>query len=141
MPRISVNCLSTIATENSADIPFSFDYPEREISVRALIVMAVREQCAVRAAAIRRPDAAGAQSPLTAAAIGAQAAKGAVKFAPRGLSAPDPANEVAKALAGFEQGAFIVLVGGTRCETLDQAITLNLVQQVQFVRMVPLVGG
>ena len=145
VPQVTVTCISTVAVREGAIAPVRFDYPERQITVRELITLAVREQCALLSQQHISEDAQArlAGQFLSAAEIGAQAARGAVNAAGPARRAPplDHESEIAKALAGFEAGAFLVLVGSLRCSALDQTITLDLAQPVQFVRMIALTGG
>jgi hypothetical protein len=46
-----------------------------------------------------------------------------------------------KALAAFEAGHFLILVGPRQMETLDEEITLRPGTDVRFLRLMPLTGG
>jgi len=146
VPELTISCRSTIAPHAAGIAPVQFHYPARTIAVRELIALAVREQCALlmqrHAGALAQAQTVLARQYRTAAEISAEAAGGAVNAAV--ASTPlllEPETEVAKALRGFEAGAYLVLVGSLRCGALDDMIALDLVQPVQFVRMVALTGG
>jgi hypothetical protein len=146
VPELTVSCLSTVASHAAGIAPVQFHYPEREIALRELIALAVREQCALlmqrRAGAMAQAQTVLARQYRTEAEINAEAAGGAVNAATASaLLRLDPEIEIARALRGFEAGAFLVLVGSLRCSGLDDMIALDLVQPVQFVRMVALTGG
>lgn len=46
-----------------------------------------------------------------------------------------------RACSSFEQKGFLVFVGNVQVMGLDQALTLQAETEVQFVKLVPLVGG
>lgn len=46
-----------------------------------------------------------------------------------------------KALEAFEANGFIMLVNDQQIETLDEIIELKMVTQINFLRLIPLVGG
>ena len=54
---------------------------------------------------------------------------------------PDLEREVARALAAFERGRFLLLVGGRQLERLDEPVAVSAQTPVRFVRLVPLRGG
>lgn len=47
----------------------------------------------------------------------------------------------ARALLGFEQNQYFVLIDNTQAENLDQEIVLSSQSRVTFLRLTPLVGG
>lgn len=49
--------------------------------------------------------------------------------------------EVARALGGFEQGAYTIMVNGGQMERLDEEIVITLSSKITFLRLTPLVGG
>ncbi|MHB1132337.1 MAG: hypothetical protein ACYC4L_08120 [Chloroflexota bacterium] len=57
---------------------------------------------------------------------------------PRQISA---AAETERALTAFEERRFFVLVNGARVADLDEMLTLTPETKLQFVRILPLVGG
>ena len=46
-----------------------------------------------------------------------------------------------RALLGFEQNQYFILIDDTQAENLDQEIVLSSQSQVTFLRLTPLVGG
>lgn len=46
-----------------------------------------------------------------------------------------------RACAGFERNGFLLLVDGSQVSELDEPIELRADSEVQFVKLVPLVGG
>jgi hypothetical protein len=46
-----------------------------------------------------------------------------------------------EALAGFQRNAFFVIVDGTQKTDLEEELQLSEYSQVQFIRLMPLVGG
>ncbi len=54
---------------------------------------------------------------------------------------PEPAREIARALDAFGRGRYFVVVDGSRRTDLDEVITLTAETKIQFVRVLPLVGG
>lgn len=46
-----------------------------------------------------------------------------------------------RACAGFERNGFLMLVDGNQVSELDELIELRADSEVQFVKLVPLVGG
>lgn len=148
MPELTIDCLSTVASLNSGIGTVQCVFPGREIKVRELIALAVREQCAQLTARYATDLAEAAcrlaRQYLTTAEIGDQAAGGRV--ASPAARAPsrkglDAKRETATAFEGFEKGAYIVLVGEHRCTSLDETVQLSLTQPVRFIRMMPLAGG
>lgn len=148
MPDLIITSLATVATPAPGIDPVHFHYPERHILVRELIALAVREQCALLAQQHAGTPAQAqqimARQFLSAGEVAAQAALGAVKVqcaVPAAALRLDPDLEIARALAAFEAGAFLVLVGSLRCTSLEQSVLLELAQPVRFVRMIALTGG
>lgn len=119
------------------------------ISVRELIGRAVAEQ--IRGLAERHRAGAEvvqlalARQYLTARDVAVQAGTGRIRFPaeskPGAAPAVDVARETARALAGFEAGAFRVVVGGVPVESLDAEVALGRNSKVVFLRLMPLVGG
>ncbi|MBV8437295.1 MAG: hypothetical protein JOY95_07260 [Silvibacterium sp.] len=46
-----------------------------------------------------------------------------------------------KACAGFQRNGFLLIVDGSQISELDEPIELRAQSEVQFVKLVPLVGG
>ena len=53
----------------------------------------------------------------------------------------DPELQFKRACASFEQNGFLVLVDGRQVCELDDPIELRAGSEVQFVKLVPLIGG
>jgi hypothetical protein len=49
--------------------------------------------------------------------------------------------QYAKALAAFETGRFLILVGAKQVESLHEEITINPNTQISFLQLTPLAGG
>jgi len=143
--------VTPVVMGNSPSAPppaIAFRYHSETISVRALIQRAVtaqittlREQHARSHAEIRQILA---RQYLAGEEITAQAEQGAVKMPAAAQSrahAPDPEQEVARALAGFEQGRFFITVNGYQPDSLEQRLLLTQYSKVLFLRLTPLVGG
>lgn len=148
MPELTISCLSTVPSRDAGIGAVQCLFPAREIRVRELIALAIREQCAQlsRRHATDLAEAACRleRQYLTAADIAEQAAAGRVASGVRDPSARkalDVEREIAAAMKGFEQGAYIVLVGEHRCSSLEESVSLALTQPVHFIRMLPLAGG
>lgn len=54
---------------------------------------------------------------------------------------PDTLAEIEKALTAFTKQRYFVVVNGTRVSDLDELVELDPQSRLQFVRIVPLVGG
>ena len=63
---------------------------------------------------------------------------GIAQWSPRG---PDPAVETERALEGFRNGSYRVMLDGHPVTGLDDPLTLGLRSRVAFLRVVPLVSG
>lgn len=63
---------------------------------------------------------------------------GALKPTPREI---DPERETEKALEAFRKQRYFVFVDGSRRDDLDEMIPLTAETKIQFVRVMPLVGG
>lgn len=50
-------------------------------------------------------------------------------------------TQVERACASFERNGFLLLVNGRQVESLDEIIELRPESQIEFVKLVPLVGG
>lgn len=50
-------------------------------------------------------------------------------------------TQVDRACDSFERNGFLLLVDGRQVESLDEQIELRTASEVQFVKLVPLVGG
>lgn len=53
----------------------------------------------------------------------------------------DPEREYQHALQAFESNGFLVFVAGRQIESLDEEIDLESDEDVEFLKLVPLVGG
>jgi hypothetical protein len=62
---------------------------------------------------------------------------GATPYAPR----IRPEHEIESALDAFRQGHYFVIVDGERVDDLDTAITLQPRTMIDFLRVLPLIGG
>lgn len=147
MPDLTITCAATVAAQDAGIAPVSCMFAERQIPVRELIALAVREQCRQLeqryATCLEEARARLARQYLNAAEIAAQAESGRVALEgalPRNAQL-DPDIEIKKAWRGFQARTFLVMVGDHCCVTLDEVVPLGLTQPVQFIRMIPLVGG
>lgn len=147
MHDLTITCAATVAAQDSGIAPVSCLFAERQIPVRELIALAVREQCRQLeqryATRLEEAHACLARQYLSTAEIAAQAESGRVALEvalPRNAQL-DPDDEIRKALHGFQARTFLVMVGNRCCDTLDEIVPLGLNQPVQFIRMIPLVGG
>ena len=52
-----------------------------------------------------------------------------------------PEHEIERALDAFRQGRYVVIVDGERVDDLDTVITLQPRTTIDFLRVLPLVGG
>jgi len=60
------------------------------------------------------------------------------------LKQPQPINwedQFARACEAFERNGFFLLVGDRQADSLDEAFTVRVDTEVQFVKLVQLVGG
>jgi len=128
--------------------PVAFHYHSETISVRELIQRVVTCQIQIlqaqQAHGEHEIQAILARQYLADEEVSEQAADGAVKMpsvAAQNRYAPDPAQEVQRALRGFEAGRFFITVNGFQPEFLDQHLLLSEHSQVLFLRLTPLVGG
>lgn len=46
-----------------------------------------------------------------------------------------------RAVDAFEKRGFLVIAGGRQVESLDEEIDLGVARQIEFYRLVPLIGG
>jgi hypothetical protein len=53
----------------------------------------------------------------------------------------DAQQQYERALRAFQANAFVVLAGGRQIESLDEEIDLETAGEVEFLKLVPLVGG
>src|SRR5690349_14812500 len=53
----------------------------------------------------------------------------------------DADAQVRRACASFEQNGFLLLVDGQQVTQLDETVALRADSEIQFVKLVPLVGG
>lgn len=148
MPELDITCLNTVASRPSGIDAVRCFFPEPQISVRQLIEMAVREQCRQLEQRYRTDLEAAemqlARQYLSAAQVAEQVVNGRVTLAGAhvaGVTGLDVEREIARAWLGFQSQAFMILVGAQRCTTLDEPVRLAATQPVQFIRMIPLVGG
>lgn len=148
MAECSVSCLSTLPSEQPAIDAVRCLFPEERVTVRDLIERAVREQCKTLstrfAADLARAAQQMARQYLTADEIAQSRATGRVALrepAAKGAPALDVNAEIRRACQAFSDRNLMIVVGDARCESLDQAVTLGIERPVQFVRMVPLIGG
>jgi hypothetical protein len=63
------------------------------------------------------------------------------KYSDRLLYVPVLQTEIEKALRAFELGRYLLLVNRHRVKALDEEIVLSSGTQIQFLRLIPLVGG
>lgn len=146
MPVKKISCLSTVATKPIGFDPIDCLFDCDQITVRELISRAVSEQCLVltqrstkdlREAenSLARMFSSGPPGPKQAEDKGSRTVPLAKQ---REL---DVDAEIAKALHGFSQGAFLIMVGRQRCKTLDELVAITPNDAIQFIRMTPLIGG
>jgi hypothetical protein len=114
-------------------------FPRPVLPLREIIALKVRAEVE---RAEREREAKG-QLPLSLRYLTdedlAWARAGAVK--PRQPAPPDAQAEVEKALAAFRQQRFFVVLNGSRVADLDELVELDPQSKLQFVRLLPLVGG
>jgi hypothetical protein len=53
----------------------------------------------------------------------------------------DVDQQYERALRAFQTNGFLVLAGGRQIESLDEEIDLEIATEVEFLKLVPLVGG
>jgi hypothetical protein len=53
----------------------------------------------------------------------------------------DSNEQIEKALKGFEQNSFLVLVNDSQMDSLENEILLTENTEISFVKLIPLVGG
>jgi hypothetical protein len=53
----------------------------------------------------------------------------------------DAEKEYQRAVRAFGANGFVVLAGGKQLETLDDEIDLDAAAEIEFIKLVPLVGG
>ena len=53
----------------------------------------------------------------------------------------DPEQECARAVKAFENNAFLVFAGGKQLDSLEDEIDLESAGELEFVRLIPLIGG
>jgi hypothetical protein len=53
----------------------------------------------------------------------------------------DPEREVERALRAFETNAFLIFAGARQIDSLDERIDFEATPEIEFIRLVPLVGG
>ena len=53
----------------------------------------------------------------------------------------DAEQQYERAIRAFQSNGFVVLAGGRQVESLDEEIDLETVEEVEFLKLVPLVGG
>ena len=130
--------------------PVRLELAAERIRVRELIGRAVAEQIRELTERSRLSaevvQLALARQYLTPKDVAVQAEAGRIRFPAepkRGRTPPvlDVENETAKALRGFEAGAFRVVADGEPLESLDDDIVLGRETKIVFLRLTPLVGG
>ena len=57
------------------------------------------------------------------------------------LKSLDPEREYQHAVQAFNSNGFVVFASGRQIESLDEEIDLQMVGEVEFIQLVPLVGG
>ena len=150
MAACTVEVTPMVLGNPSADLPppVAFHYHSETISVRELIQRVVSSQIQILQAREARDNseiqAILARQYLADEEVSEQAASGAVKMpaaSEQNRHAPDPEQEMQRALRGFEEGRFFITVNGFQPESLDQHLLLTEYSQVLFLRLTPLVGG
>lgn len=118
---------------------FAGDRGDGGLTLRDLIVKIVHAEVAAYAA---RREARRLDRVLSKSQIDAQAAAGRVAPEGReGPAAPDPDDAAADALAGFEDGLYVVAVDGREARRLDEQVHLTSDSRVTFIRLVFLAGA
>jgi hypothetical protein len=108
-------------------------------TLRELLVRIVRVELAAYGS---RREARRLDRVLSRAEIDTQAAAGRV--APEGREAPPAPDEdmaISTALAGFEDGLYLVAIDGREIRSLDEQVYLTPDSRVTFVRLVFLAGA
>lgn len=127
--------------------PVQLQWATERVSVRELIRRAVAAQ--IDALLLQQRAEAGlvqlalARQYLTAKDVAVQAEAGRIRLPTAAKSPPvlDVEAEIRKALHGFEQRAFRVLVDGETLDSLEDELVVAQASKIVFLRLMPLVGG
>lgn len=148
--NVAIKCMVIgQAPEGPTLKPVYLELAAERISVRDLIARAVTEQIQVLLE-LHRTEArlvhlALARQYLSSKDIEKQAESGRIGLPAERERQPAPiidtANEIKKALSGFETRAYQVVLDGVPLESLDENIVLKRETKIIFLRLTPLVGG
>jgi hypothetical protein len=134
---IVVRTVAIGETETLPD-PIRFSWSERTISVRELIEQAVSIHVELTPASQTGVATIDGRSPerrcVAPDEIERMSALGRIRY----LSVD---KEMKKAVDGFRNGRFLVLVDGKQMMSLDEEFAVREKTDVEFVRLVPLKGG
>lgn len=108
---------------------------EQRLTATDLIRLAVSEQ--IRELTARRQFS---MSETVRALRRQYQSAGSASSIPEGSSV-DPEREVERALAAFTAGTCLLFIDGEQVRDLDQQVPVGIDTKVQFLRLVPLVGG
>jgi hypothetical protein len=147
---IEVRTLEVGAVNHPWLPPVAFEIIEQRLTVRSLIERAVTEQVRDLAAQVRLrsgPEASAARDVqrayLTRDEIEELRTRGMVRLAQANTEPeiPSLADAVDKACTAFVRGRFLVAVDGRQLTELDEEVIVTGATNVDFIRLVPLVGG
>ena len=110
-------------------VPVSVTVPPGGLSVRELIARKIEQEFAACAG--------GGRPRLCGEAFSAEELLGAAPLAVHG----DPGREVERAQQAFAARRFMVVVDDRRVGDPDQVLAVNPQSRVEFIRILPMVGG
>jgi hypothetical protein len=106
--------------------------------IRLIVTECMQKLAAHQSATLLSADKEASAS-LTSSSQGKE--ESSVLFSSRLLYVPVLQTEIEKALRAFELGRYLLLVNRHRVNALDEEIVLSSGTQIQFLRLIPLVGG
>jgi hypothetical protein len=128
---VIVHVVDTLPGVSVLSRKWSFDVPK--ITLRDLVHERVRRD--VEAFNLHRPDVyRGLVQPEDSERI-------LNGYEVKRLRTLDPEREYQQALKAFASNGFLVFVSGRQIDSLDEEIDLETAGQVEFLKLVPLVGG
>ncbi len=133
MPSVAVVTLYDQTTTGEKSNPVRLTFASERITARELIERRVRAEVE---AYNRSP---GEYFRGLVAPAEAELAVNSYKLRKR--KPLDVAEQCARAISAFERNAFFMLAGDRQIEDLDEVLVVTPGFEVQFVKLVPLVGG
>lgn len=125
-------CIRDVSMRGEVLFEYVLPMPARAVVLRELIEQRVRRQV---------QDHLAGKPAATTSAFEVDEVERILNGREAGSARIDADRHVARALAGFEANAYVVIVDGAQVCSLDARVPVSADTDVRFMRLTPLAGG